>query len=114
MDLRTKPINESIKEAYENKGTVRRVVYEPGDGTRYELLIAPNPGMPYTSVVVVLLNFDPPRAMPVSPGGFLSPDDVAQYMEARDKLGASLYTLTEIIAHLTGCTTFSLEELRTF
>lgn len=110
MELRTKPIETSIVESHESPGKTRRFVYEPGDGTRYELLIAPNPGQKYTTQIVVWLNASPPRAMSLGSGGFLSPDYVAQHM-GRDH-GASLYTITEIIAYLTGRETFSQEEMR--
>ena len=44
MDLRTKPIREAIT-MYETDGNVRYVEYQPGNGTRYRMLIVSMKGL---------------------------------------------------------------------
>lgn len=113
MDLRTKPIAESVT-ADEHDGPVRVVEYQPGNGTRYVLTIVELGGLARRALesigvdggwTVVVHNYR--AAMTVRPDGYLGPHFV------RPQLDCSIHdavVIAEIVGHLLGVKHMTCEE----
>lgn len=110
MELRSKPIDESITIDHEVPGR-RFIEYQPGDATRYLLLfvdldfgdthgLGQHVGSNGSASVVTLLNWPHcPSVVLQRDGGFLAP----AYVEEKLGVGGpSSVTLAEIIAHVLG------------
>ena len=121
LSLRTKPTIEAGIVYREILPDGREVVgYEPGDGTRYLLIISPLDGFamltclevgidPSLKNVIVTHASDPgdPRSLITYRGGHLHYEDVKRLL--RTTL-ASAITLAEVIAYLIGGTALSCDE----
>lgn len=96
--MRTKSIVDSIKSMIPC-GNATTLVYEPGNGTRYEIVLTDLRAMG-EGYIVSLLTTSPGTCMRVADsGGYIT----ATYV--RSKLGVGLgdaVILAELIAHLTG------------
>lgn len=113
MELRAIPIEQAIKVHNIVGEHVHVVDYQPGDGTRYELVFAsvgPRVSGAENAVLVSLINFPQGPSMLVERNhGFLAPSYVTEKLGIK---GASAVTLAEIIAHFTGREAYSPEEYR--
>lgn len=113
MELRSKPIADAILKNVPCVGATRVVEYQPGDGTRYELVFSDVGGGccgSANAVLVTVVNFPRSPSMLVERDhGFLSPTYVAEKMGVS---APSAITLAEVIAHFTGREAYSPEEYR--
>lgn len=111
--LRTKPLVEAITKEIVLGARVLVAEYQPGDGTRYELLFtevgdAVSGGT--DAVIVTLINFPHAPSMSVEKrGGFLAPSYVAEKLGVGD---SSSVTLAEVIAHFVGLEAYTPDRYR--
>jgi len=97
--MRTKTIPEAIKSVQAN-GQSTTIEYQPGNGTRYRVILIDNTKTLDGCYIVALMTEGHGTCMTVMPGGgYLS----AGYVREKLKVGlGDAVVLAELIAHLTG------------
>lgn len=114
MSLRTKSIEDAFRLEYRMEAGAHYVDYQPGNGTRYCLLIVHSTA-PLTPTIdpggYLVTDLNSGRSMLLQPGGFLHFRYVKEKLNLRSE--ADAVVVAELLGHLTGRPCVSCEDYAT-